>query len=301
MTRVLVTGGAGRLGQLVVEELTERGHSVMSLDRVPWNGPVRPGVTEVVADLLDPDVAQQYAQGIDVVAHLAAELLPTPSCLRTNQQTTWNVLMAAVDCGVRRVVYASSVYAFGHHWGFTADQYPDGYQRYEIDEIMSVAMFPIDEESQPAPQDPYSASKLLNEQSAHAVSISHGLCTVGLRFGDIWFEALQTWWQRPPTPHRPAKGEKFDFWNYVDGGDATRAVAEAIEREGLPLATVMFIIADDTQVREGTREALAASFPELLKRIPPDMGSRASLFSNRRAREILGWAPMVSWKGFEPQ
>src|SRR5712691_7373175 len=124
METVLVTGGAGRLGRIVVDELTRSGYRVVSLDKAPWRGAARAHVTELVGDLLEPTMAREAMAGADVVVHLAAELLPVDNCLRTNQVSTWNVLMAAVELGVRRVVYASSVYAFGHHWGFTREQYP---------------------------------------------------------------------------------------------------------------------------------------------------------------------------------
>jgi nucleoside-diphosphate-sugar epimerase len=192
------------------------------------------------------------------------------------------------------------VYAFGHHWGFTRDQYPDGYRRFRDEDVLSVGSFPITEGSPPAPRDPYSVSKLLNEQTAAAVTTAQGLETVGLRFGDIWFDALQTWWKDPPRPARPRPGEKFDFWNYVDAGDAARAVAAAVAVDTVRDPLVVFVMADDTQVRADTRDALASSFPELLDRVPADLQGRSSLFSNRRARETLGWSPRVSWTDFEP-
>lgn len=300
MAAVAVTGGVGRLGRLAIEELVSRGHLILSIDRVAWSGHDRHGVTEVVADLLDGDKVLAATQNVSVVVHLAAQLLPVESCLRENQESTWNVLMAAVANGVRRVVYASSVYAFGHHCGFTIDQFPAAVETFRLDDVLAVTRFPITEADDPMPRDSYSISKLLNERTADAVARAHGLQVVGLRLGDIWFETLKNWWQAPPRPERPLPGRKFDFWNYVDAWDAARAIGCSVDADVEPVSTVVFVTADDTQVREPTRDALRAALPELEERLPASFMGRQSLFSNAKATQLLGWRPQVSWRDFAP-
>jgi UDP-glucose 4-epimerase len=300
MANVVVTGGAGRLGRLAVDELRSAGHQVTSIDRAAWAGAERPGVIEVVTDLGDPRATAEAVHTADVIVHLAAQLLPVESCLSENQESTWNVLMAAARGGSRRVVYASSVYAFGHHCGFTTQQFPAAPQLFSVQDVLAVQSFPITEQDEPAPRDRYSVSKRLNELTAEAVARAHGIEVVGLRFGDIWFDALRDWWKSPPVPERPEPGRKFDFWNYVDAGDAARAIRCAVEVTGLPNSSVVFVMADDTQLRETTRAAIASALPELEALLPASFDARQSLFSNSRAEEVLGWIPQVSWTDFAP-
>jgi nucleoside-diphosphate-sugar epimerase len=300
MANVAVTGGAGRLGRLAVDELRSSGHEVTSIDRVAWAGPERAGVTEVVTDLGDPRATAEAVHAADVIVHLAAQLMPVESCLSENQESTWNVLMAAARGGGRRVVYASSVYAFGHHCGFTTEQFPAAPQIFSVHDVLAVRSFPITEQDEPAPRDSYSVSKRLNELTAEAVALAHGIEVVGLRFGDIWFEALRDWWKSPPVPERPEPGRKFDFWNYVDAGDAARAIRCAVEASDLPRSSTVFVMADDTQVRDTTRAAIASALPELEGLLPASFDARQSLFSNRHAEALLGWRPQVSWTDFEP-
>ena len=120
--RVLITGAAGRIGQEAVEELSGD-YELCLLDRRPV-----PGKQSIIADLAQPGISPgwkrwlqpraarwaNYFAGADVVLHLAANASPDapwPLVLRDNIQATWNVLEAAVQHQVRRVIFASSNWA----------------------------------------------------------------------------------------------------------------------------------------------------------------------------------------------
>jgi uronate dehydrogenase len=120
--RVVITGAAGRIGSLMVEELSDA-HELRLIDRVPV-----PGRTSVVADLAEVDSATSGKSfwhfgrtswvssfnGADVVLHLAGEVhnhAPWDSVLRDNIQVTWNVIEIAARYRVPRVVFASSNWA----------------------------------------------------------------------------------------------------------------------------------------------------------------------------------------------
>lgn len=110
--RVIITGAAGRIGTQVVEELS-RTHELCLIDRIPLATTKK----SVVADLADNragSIWMESFKGADVVIHLAADMRPDASwdsVLHNNVQATWNVIEAAANYGVSRVVFASSNWA----------------------------------------------------------------------------------------------------------------------------------------------------------------------------------------------
>jgi len=117
MTLHLVTGATGHIGNVLVRQLLECGQHLRAL--------VRPGkiplalqsldVEIVPGDILDVDSLALAMGGVDIVYHLAAKISlasgPDPETERVNLDGTRNVLSAAMTAGVRRLVYASSIYA----------------------------------------------------------------------------------------------------------------------------------------------------------------------------------------------
>jgi len=117
--RVLVTGAAGSIGQVVTPALLERGHEVVGLDRVP--APDHGDLPWHTLDCADPDAvaavfAEQSAdQPLDAVVHLAGHPgeASLPESLTSHVVTTAALLDAMVEHGVARLVYASSNHAVG--------------------------------------------------------------------------------------------------------------------------------------------------------------------------------------------
>ena len=114
MKKIVVTGGIGRLGQLVIQELLMHDYQVLSLDRV------RPAVNACpswIADLRSPGDLYQALTGAQAVVHLGAYqapgLAPDAEIFGNNVTASYNVLKAASDLGIKKVVMASSTAAFG--------------------------------------------------------------------------------------------------------------------------------------------------------------------------------------------
>jgi UDP-glucose 4-epimerase len=164
--RVLVTGGAGFIGSHVVDRLCAEGIAARVLDLRKSSYHRALDVEHVAADLLDLRAVQRAVKGCDAVVHLAAaadvdDVARRPAeAEAVNARGTLNVLEAARRAGVRRVVYASTIWVYGNGSG-------------TVDEDSAVAL----------PDHLYTATKLAGEMYCRAYGELYGLqCTV-LRFG----------------------------------------------------------------------------------------------------------------------
>lgn len=110
--RVLVTGSAGDIGTVVTAGLRRQGYDVRGLDLQPAESP---HPNDMVADLIEPGVADDAVAGVDAVVHLAniPSEAPLPRILESHLHTTARLLDAMVEAGVGRMVYASSNHAVG--------------------------------------------------------------------------------------------------------------------------------------------------------------------------------------------
>jgi len=118
--RVLVTGGAGFIGSHVVDRLRAAGHEPRILDVRP--SPFHRDVDTVIGDIRKPADVRRALTGCEAVCHLAAAadvniVAEDPaSAEELNSRGTLNVLQAARELGVKRVVYASTI------WGYSDAQ-----------------------------------------------------------------------------------------------------------------------------------------------------------------------------------
>src|SRR6266571_8934630 len=112
-----ISGGAGFLGLHLARRLLAEGHEVRTLDVVPLDdAELERSVDEQRGDVRDTDSARRLCAGADVVVHAAAALpiqASRASIRSVNVGGTENVLRAADDTGVRRVVFISSTAVYG--------------------------------------------------------------------------------------------------------------------------------------------------------------------------------------------
>lgn len=113
---VLLTGAAGRVGSVLAPAFTREGLNVRLTDATPIDD-VPPGYERTAADLRDFEAVRAVTTGVSAVVHLGA--IPCearfPDIMDHNIATTYNVLEAARQCRVRRVVLASSIHATGYY------------------------------------------------------------------------------------------------------------------------------------------------------------------------------------------
>jgi UDP-glucose 4-epimerase len=170
----LITGGAGFIGSHIAKKLVAMGERVRVLDNFSSGKRANlAGLGDKIeiasGDILDLDVVKKAADRVQVVFHQAA-LRSVPFSVenptlvnRVNVEGTLNVLTAARDCGVKRVVYASSSSAYGKG-----------------------SMQPKKETDTPGPISPYAVSKLAGEYYCKVFSELYGLETVSLRYFNVY-------------------------------------------------------------------------------------------------------------------
>ncbi|HEV2892090.1 MAG TPA: NAD-dependent epimerase/dehydratase family protein [Frankiaceae bacterium] len=139
--KVFLTGGTGFIGGEVARRLRERGDDVVALVRAPGRAEALSaiGCTLVAGSLSDTDAIARGLDGADAAIHSAAVyevgILPKdrPAMFETNVTGTRNVLTAALDAGTNKVVYVSTVAAFGDTRGEVVDEtyeHPGRYTSY---------------------------------------------------------------------------------------------------------------------------------------------------------------------------
>lgn len=167
--RVLVTGGTGIVGRETVARLVRHGWDVLVIGRRP--GMEVPGAAYAVCDVACHEDLREKVRGCDAVVHLAAIAQPTkapgPEVFRVNVAGTFNVFEAAAKEGIRRIVQASSINAFGCFWS--------------VEDLVHVRYFPIDEAHPTRTTDPYSFSKRMIEDVGDYYWRREGISSVALR------------------------------------------------------------------------------------------------------------------------
>ncbi|HEX8881542.1 MAG TPA: SDR family oxidoreductase [Candidatus Acidoferrum sp.] len=172
--RYMVTGGAGFIGSNTVDELVQRGHSVVVLDDFSAGkeenlAEIRNKITIIKGSITDIEVVRKAMHEAEFVLHLAARTSVPRSVKdpletnRINVEGTLNVLVAAKELRVKRLVFAASSSAYGE-----------------------TPTLPKGEAMQPAPISPYGVSKYVGELYGQAFLKCYGLETVSLRYFNIF-------------------------------------------------------------------------------------------------------------------
>lgn len=290
----LVTGGAGFIGSHIVETLVNRGEKVRVLDNLMTGkyeniANFEGRIEFILGDIRDFKALGKAVDGVDTIFHEAA----IPSVPRSvedpqlnhdsNVNGTFNVLLAARDAGVRRVVYAASSSAYG--------EIGTGEKR---------------EDQLPSPLSPYAVAKLVGEYYCQVFTRVYGLETVSLRYFNVFGPR-----QDPSSPYsgviskfvttllngdRPmifGDGEQSRDFTYVANvvdaniraAESADAVGEVINL-GVNQRTTLNQLLSELQKIIGTN--IAPQYE------PPRAGDiRHSLADISRAEKLLGFKPLI--------
>ncbi|MFJ2093593.1 NAD-dependent epimerase/dehydratase family protein [Streptomyces sp. NPDC087901] len=256
VTRVLVTGAAGRIGRAVLALLAERSVDANALVlEDPGDLTAR---LVVAGDAADPATVRAALDGADGVIHLAA--IPTPErnsaqeVFATNTLTTFTVLEEAGSAGVRHAVVASSWGITGLPWTAQPSPHP--------------AYVPVDEAMESQVADAYGLSKQVDELTAATMARRHAMSVISLRYPFVggFDERLRAHAARLTA--EPAAGAR-DLWTYLEVRDAARAALQALGVRG-PGAHAVHVCAPETLVPFPTEELMRRYHPttQLLRPLP---------------------------------
>jgi UDP-glucose 4-epimerase len=294
MSLYLVTGGAGFIGSHLVEALLKRGEVVRVADNFSTGkrANVPAGVELVEGDLASEGVALRAVAGCDYVLHQAA-IPSVPRSVndplgthRANVDSTLQILVAARDAGVKRVVFAGSSSTYGNS-----------------------AVLPKREDMRAAPVTPYALQKFVGEQYCQMFTSLYGLETVTTRYFNVFgprqspdspysgvislfIKALMA--RQAPLVHGDGRQTRdFTYVTNVVDGVLRAATADGVAGEVINIAT-------------GGRISLLglvrAAQLELGTDVPPTHSpvregdvkdSQADIF---KARKLLGYEPTVSFE-----
>jgi nucleoside-diphosphate-sugar epimerase len=294
MSHYLVTGGAGFIGSHLCEELLRRGHQVRVSDDLSTGkrGNLQKGVEFVEGDLADLATARRAVEGCQYVLHQAA-IPSVPRSVkdpltshRANVDATVNMLIAARDADVKRLIFAGSSSAYG-----------------------DTPTLPKREDMPNGPLSPYALQKVIGEQYLQMFTKLYGLETVTIRYFNVFGPR-----QDPSSPYsgvisvfatalldgRSPKiygdGEQTRDFTYVANvvdGVLRACEAPGVSGEIINVATGGRISLN--QLFRTMRELIGGSIePSYSDPRPGDV--RDSQADISKARRLLGYEPTVSFE-----
>src|SRR3989442_12640847 len=299
MATYLITGIAGFIGSALARAILAQGDQVRGIDNLSTGS--REHLTELVshidfleADLLDLDAVHNACRGVDYILHEAAipsvpkSVLDPLGSNRANVDATVNVLVAARDAKVKRVVYAASSSAYG-----------------------DTPTLPKHEDMSPSPISPYAVAKLASEYYMISFYRCYGLETVCLRYFNIFGPR-----QDPTSPYsgvlakfivQMLKGEQPTIFGDGEQSRDFTYVDNAVEANLLACSAPAAQAAGEMcNVATGRRVTLNEMFRALQKLIgykgevkygPERAGDvKHSLADMLRAEKHLGYKPKVDFE-----
>jgi nucleoside-diphosphate-sugar epimerase len=294
MASYLVTGGAGFIGSHLAEELIRRGNRVRIVDNLitgkRHNLDHLPNADFLEGDLADADIARRAVEGMDYVLHQAAipsvprSVKDPVTSNRANIDASLNVLVAARDAGVRRVVYAGSSSAYGN-----------------------TPTLPKREDMPANPLSPYALQKLVAEQYCQMFTRLYGLETVTIRYFNVFGPR-----QDPGSPYsgvislfstallegrRPViygDGEQTRDFTYI--ANVVDGVLRACEASNASGEVINVATGGRVSLNEllRTMNGIVGTNIEAIYKDPREGDVRDSQADIAKARRLLGYTPLVT-------
>ena len=289
--RIFFTGGSGKAGKHAIAYLQAQGHIVVNIDLVPSGL----DVSELLVDLTDAGqvigAMSQYTDfheldtgtGVprfDAVVHFAAVprvMIGTDAeCFRINTQSTYNVIEAAVKLGVPKVIFASSETTYGVCFAH-GEVKPD--------------YVPVDEDHPTVPHDSYAMSKVCNEATARSFQVRTGIDIYGLRINNV-IEPHEYATNFPAFIADPA-ARRRNIFAYIDARDLGQMVDCCLKTDGLGYQ-LFNVSNDDLSVGITAQQVIDRFYQGVAQR--GTMSENETMYSNAKAKRMVGFAPQHSWR-----
>ena len=288
--RHVVTGGCGFIGSHLVDRLIDLGHEVVVLDDLSTSeGPyLNPGATLVQGSVTDPALVASVTEGAECIFHTAAwariprSIQDPIGTHNVNVNGTLNVLQAARDNGVPRVVYSSSSSVYG-------------------DQPTHV----MQEDMTPAPKSPYALQKLIGEQYAGMFARLFDMRVVSLRYFNVYGPRQATKGAYVLViPHFLRLRDAGKPLTVYGDGHQTRGYTHVsdVVRANLLAATADLPAGENTALNIGPAEEtsvneIAAMIGGPVEHVYPnprgEFEERRKSADNSRAKAMIGWQPQI--------
>jgi UDP-glucose 4-epimerase len=280
--RVLVTGGSGFIGSHVVDRLRARGYEPVIYDLRPSPWHPAGDVDTVLGSITDREALERALHSCDAVAHLAAvadvnDVHAEPEdAERVNARGTVTVLEAARRAGVKRIVYASTIWVYSDCEAEAVDE----------------------ETLLPAPSHLYTSTKLAGELYCKAYQELYGIDYSILRFGIPYGPRAREAAVIPAFVGKALRGEPLTLagdgsqsrrFVYVE--DLAEGVALALTRNQVATNRVYNLASDENvtirQIAENVQEIMGNVEIVYTEARPGDFGGK--IVDSSRADQELGW------------
>ena len=279
MKKVVVTGGSGLLGREVIKEFLEHNYEVVNADIKHLKEAL---CRTVITDLTNLGEVYGVLAGADAVVHLAAIPVayshPNEVTFQNNVMSTYNILEAAGNLGIKKAVISSSESSYGICFS---------------KQNLNPQYVPIDEDHPQLPEESYGLSKIVNEKTADMIHRRTGMQVVSFRLGNVIApEAYQNF---PGFIHDPEQ-RKTILWSYIDTRDAATAYRLAVEADGLG-SVALNIGADETSMDIESKQLMETCFPDV-KDFRKEITGFEPLLNIDKAKKLLNWEPLHKWRNY---
>ncbi|KKK39794.1 dehydratase [Mesobacillus campisalis] len=279
MKKVVITGGSGLLGSAVITEFLEHEYEVVNAD---LKHPKEALCRTVITDLTNLGEVYGVLAGADAVVHLAAIPVayshPNEVTFQNNVMSTYNILEAAGNLGIKKAVISSSESSYGICFSR---------------QNLGPQYVPIDEEHPQLPEESYGLSKIVNEETAHMIHRRTGMQVVSFRLGNVI--SPEMYQNFPGFIHDPEQRIPI-LWSYIDTRDAATAYRLAVETDGLG-SVALNIGADETSMDIESKQLMEKCFPDV-KDFRKELSGFEPLLNNEKAKKLLNWKPTHKWRDY---
>ncbi|HEO8420314.1 NAD-dependent epimerase/dehydratase family protein [Niallia sp. FSL W8-0635] len=277
--KVVITGGSGLLGRDVIKEFLDHGYEVINADR---QYPKEALCRTVITDLTNLGEVYGVLADADAVVHLAAIPVayshPNEVPFENNVMSTYNILEAAGNLGIKKAVISSSESSYGICFS---------------KQNLTPQYVPIDEDHPQLPEESYGLSKIVNEKTADMIHRRTGMQVVSFRLGNVI--SPEKYENFPGFIHNPEQ-RKTILWSYIDTRDAATAYRLAVETEGLG-SVALNIGADETSMDIESKQLMETCYPTVTD-FHKDLSGFAPLLNNEKAKKLLNWKPVHKWRDY---